>query len=388
MRQSYLQQFWRLTVTSLASLSFLVTAGPALAQTNVTTQPVDPSQWRWFDVEVLIFKHSSTDITEEFPWLPPRPVQNARNDLLTSYYAPNFGSFLYETDPCDYDNALMKGEAIWLCHQPNELDLSYNKTLTMPLARLNRFDAAPVNVVDGFGGEMENSPRPFLLPSTDMELIELRDNLVRRNVGKPLLHQVIRQPVFNRSDSYTFRVFGGANFGNRFAEDGYLLPQSDAESQSAEWSALEQPALSSVTPQEELFSQLEELLQIADQGDLQLTLREQKTPPPPPANRPDIIEKQPLWELEGLLHIYLVANYLHIESDLQLRQPETVRFSAGNLADQAQLAIDGQEQTQPFLRRYDLQQLRRVISHETHYFDHPKFGIVVQIRRTDLSARR
>ncbi|HET8817564.1 MAG TPA: CsiV family protein [Pseudidiomarina sp.] len=385
MGRPYLLQLWRFTATSIASLPFLVIAESAFAQTN---QSVDPSQWRWFDVEVLVFKHLNTDVEEQFPWLPPRPVQNAKNDLLTTYYAPNFGSFLYETDPCDYDNALMKGEAIWLCHQPNELDLSYNSTHQTPLARLNRFNAAPVNIVDGFGGEMEESPRPFLLPSTAMELTELRENLVRRNIGEPLLHQVVRQPVFNRSDSYTFRIFGGTNFGNRFAQDGYLRPQSEPEQQASDWSATGSQPVPRVSPQEDLFAELEELLQMADQGDLQLTLRAQQTPPPPPADRADVIEKQPLWELEGLIHIYLVANYLHIESDLQLREPETVRFSAGSLADQAQLAIDGQEQTQPFLRRYDLQQLRRVISHETHYFDHPKFGIVVQIRRTDLSARR
>lgn len=384
MSRSILQALWLSAVISLVWLAGHVTVTTVAAQTKVTTQPVDPTDWRWFDVEVLVFKHADVTNAEQFPWLPPRPVNNARVDLLTSYYAPDFGSFLYETDPCDFDQALMKGQAIWLCHEPNELDLSHTQPANTPLARLNRFNAAPVNVVDGFGGTMETSPRPFLLPASAMELTELRDNIVRRNVGSPLLHRVVRQPVFSRSDSYTFRLFGGSNYGDQFAEDGYLRPQNEGRESSVRGSERSP----TIAPRSALFEQLEELLQMADRNELQLTLQAQQTPPPPPVNRPDVIEKRPLWELDGLIHVYLVANYLHIESDLQLRQPETVRFSAGELADQAQLAIDGQQQTQPFLRRYDLQQIRRVISHETHYFDHPKFGIVVQIRRTDLSSRR
>ena len=94
-----------------------------------------------------------------------------------------------------------------------------------------------------------------------------------------------------------------------------------------------------------------------------------------------------MWELDGTLHIYLVGNYLHIDSDLELREPQRVQFNQRELAAQIEQALQPQLDSK-FLRSYRLNQLRRVISHETHYFDHPRLGLVVQIRRTELSARR
>lgn len=95
-----------------------------------------------------------------------------------------------------------------------------------------------------------------------------------------------------------------------------------------------------------------------------------------------------VWELDGLLHIYLVGNYLHIDSNFNLREETLAKEATPNMAAQAEHALQGKVTEQEFLRAYKFSQVRRVISHETHYFDHPKMGIVVQIRRTDKSARR
>lgn len=66
----------------------------------------------------------------------------------------------------------------------------------------------------------------------------------------------------------------------------------------------------------------------------------------------------PDWQLEGLIKIY-VRHYLYINADLDISESlstgdyETARFS----------------------------QFKRVISGEVHYFDHPKIGMIIQIRR-------
>ena len=62
--------------------------------------------------------------------------------------------------------------------------------------------------------------------------------------------------------------------------------------------------------------------------------------------------------------------YLHIDSDLDFRAPITLR-------------LPGETDVEPnnFLQSFHFDQLRRVISTQLHYFDHPLFGMVVQIRR-------
>ena len=88
------------------------------------------------------------------------------------------------------------------------------------------------------------------------------------------------------------------------------------------------------------------------------------------------------------MHIFLVGNYLHIDGEFNLREQDKIKRIANDLETQAAYALNGASKQAPYLRSYYFSQLRRVISHETHYFDHPKLGVVVQIRRTDLSAPR
>lgn len=341
----------------------------------------DPAQWRWFDVEVLVFKHTESAtaaVTESFPWLPPAPVKNARHDLLRDYYVPNFWGLLFATEPCDYEQMWATETPQWLCHQPSEIDLFAQEPFYQPDNWLNRFEHAPVTVIDGGGGDMYTATTPLLMPARENQLNEMRSQLERRNVGETLLHVTYRQPVFGQRDGYTIRLFGGKNYGHEYLENGYQRPPEKPDEAIAQ---IEQDQ-----PRSPLFAELEQLLQQAKQGQTSFTMVERETPPPPPIAMDTSANS--VWQLDGLMHVYLVGNYLHINSQLQLREPEQVAFSAGELASQTRLMLADQSTTPMYLRRYDLEQLRRVISHETHYFDHPKFGLVVQIRRTELSARR
>ncbi|WP_404339834.1 CsiV family protein [Pseudoalteromonas mariniglutinosa] len=73
---------------------------------------------------------------------------------------------------------------------------------------------------------------------------------------------------------------------------------------------------------------------------------------------PVITHTTPSWELTGLMKIY-VRHYLYINADFDISKKlangdyEKARFS----------------------------QFKRVISGEIHYFDHPRMGMIVQIRR-------
>lgn len=340
---------------------------------SVTFAQESPADWRWFDVEVLVFKHAAADDAENFPWHPPRQF-TAQHDLLSEFYAPDFTAFLHALDVCPEDTLTRPV----FCAQPDELNpysVWYN-----PARIMSGFEQAPAVVIDGHGGDMYSQTGPFLLAEDTFEFNDFRQQLVRRNVGTPLLHTTYRTPVFNRAENYRMRLFGGRNFGQQFQSNGYQQPPFVPLTSAQDSTEQQVPRL---------FEEIEHLFDAMQQQQLQLSYRDHRTPNPPPLLVPRERDQrpQPVWELDGSLHIYLVGNYLHIDSDLELREPQSVQFNQRELGAQVEQALQPQLNS-TFLRSYRLNQLRRVISHETHYFDHPRLGLVVQIRRTDLSARR
>jgi hypothetical protein len=70
-------------------------------------------------------------------------------------------------------------------------------------------------------------------------------------------------------------------------------------------------------------------------------------------------------ELEGVLKFYQ-GRFLHVELDLLLRQ-----FATGKVAST--------DPNQPKIQIYRIGERRRIRSHDVNYFDHPKFGALVQV---------
>ncbi|OZB04708.1 MAG: hypothetical protein B7X54_07285 [Idiomarina sp. 34-48-12] len=355
--------------TTLLALG-LSSASLAIAQES-------PADWRWFEVEVLAFKQAPTSDAEAFPWHPPRQIE-ARHDPISGYYAPNFFALLNDLPLCPSTDETLTIRPVF-CAQSDEVD-PFGHPWYQPSRILSGFEQAPAQVIDGSGGDMLTSSGPYLMPAETHLFNDFREQLMRRNVGTPLLHVTYRTPVFTRSEGYTVRLFGGRNFGQEFLPSGYEQPPF----------ALIESATADEEQQPQLFEELEALLSRVNQQEIQISYRDHGTPNPPPLipERSRSQRAVPVWELDGTLHIYLVGNYLHIDSDLELRSPQQVQFNQRELAAQVEQALQVNRSTSRFLRSYRLDQLRRVISHETHYFDHPKLGLVVQIRRTDLSARR
>lgn len=346
-----------------------------MVSASAIAEPPSGADLRWFEVEVLVIKHRQNDgPMEHFEWLAPGRSKASARDFLTSYYAPNFWAFLHQLPECPTDNwqTIFTESKQLPCSSWDELNLPDGKDWYEPQRILASFANTPV-VIDGSGGDMATTVEPFLMPASSHQLTDLRRQLIRRNVATPMLHLSYRQPVFNRSDDFQVRLFGGKNFADEFLTSGYQRP----------------PRYVAEVMETEVDSDdpLQQLLTLQQQGELTFRVQQADTPPPPPTVDVRQLAELPVWELDGSLHIYLVGNYLHIDSKLELREPQPVVFSSVSLAEQAQAALQ-QGDSSLFLRRFELDQLRRVISHETHYFDHPKFALVVQIRRTELSARR
>jgi hypothetical protein len=76
-------------------------------------------------------------------------------------------------------------------------------------------------------------------------------------------------------------------------------------------------------------------------------------------------------ELDGVIKFY-VSRFLHLEVDLLFRGENTTNLTS-TANPSVTVAAPGNEQL------YEISETRRVKSKEIHYFDHPKFGLVVRI---------
>ncbi|MDN7138494.1 hypothetical protein J6J34_09760 [Pseudidiomarina sp. 1ASP75-14] len=336
--------------------------------------------WRWFEIEVLVFKHSASEaVAESFAWTGPATPAASQFDPLPRYFAPDIRAALMDLPACNLPTVIptLSQDSIW-CRRPWEANPWLPMNWPAPQQALAQLAQLPAQVIDGPGGPVQQATGPYLAPAQQLELNEMRQQIIRRGVGEPLLHMSWYQPVFSLQQDYRVRLFGGKNYGATFAPSGYPYASEQDEFTQAE--AAQESA------QQSLTERLQQLLQLQQEGGLQFTARATDQPlPKQRVERPE--QPEPVWELDGTVHVYLVGNYLHIDSDLELREPHLVRWQPAALDEQAEQMVQD-EGTSQFLRSFKLDQLRRVISHETHYFDHPKLGLVVQIRRTDLSARR
>lgn len=357
----------------LKSVLGLATALTVLVSFEAAAQP-DKDYWRWFEVEVLIFKQNAADQSgESFPLtIHPIAVDGSR-DLLTPYHSQQNRSLRdalpacvplsenqWQIDiACQYDN-----EDQWVPIPGNPFAPEH------PLSEL----ASTEVVIDGPGGDIETASQPFLMPEDVLELSPIRTELERNGQADPLLHLAWRQPVFTRNTGKKYRLFGGKNYSNDFFYSGFPKEQR----------SLGTP-LSSASQQQRMDN-IQSLLNAIDSGAEPFSGLNQKAlvrPPLVAAGYPELA-----WQFDGLMHIFLVGNYLHIDGEFNLRETDRIERTANDMEAQAFLALNQASEHIPYLRSYYFSQLRRVISHETHYFDHPKLGVVVQIRRTDLSAPR
>jgi hypothetical protein len=270
------------------------------------------------------------------------------------------------------------------------------------------------------GIEWQKKRSAFLLPASSMQMSDLYDKIKRQRDITPILHINWRQEVkFGRENGQTFRLFAGENFADQFdanglhfvddtdtlfdslnqATDDIYIPEQvlallNAEQQLAVLAGNNVKGSETIT--EDLFARIATAL--ADDTPINFNQIESQTEQA--ANIDPAILKE-LWKLDGGINVYLRnvgrVPYLHIDSNLEFRhtifdpqKASQVRGLSTNFSDQGaltQTAIVG-NQIQPsdslqpnFLQSVNFNQLRRVISKQVHYFDHPLFGMVVRINR-------
>lgn len=254
-------------------------------------------------------------------------------------------------------------------HLPiNGLCVTANEKSYWPLAENQQpreFVAdVPVNI-DGVAFPYADSA--YLLPQTELKLKKLYKDIRRKPGLTPLLHAGWRQQVlFGRNKAPYHRLYAGHNFAKNFATNGQLL--------------IEQPE-----SKQEVAKPTTANLELVDRIDLALTQTNIDVVTeafPDNKNLIAIQQTEALWEIDGLFKVYLQyinrVPYLHIDSSLDYRQAVHTEADPSPTSDDQSGMVKNHDIS---LQSFEFKQLRRVISKQLHYFDHPFFGMVVQIRR-------
>jgi hypothetical protein len=113
----------------------------------------------------------------------------------------------------------------------------------------------------------------------------------------------------------------------------------------------------------------------------------------------DVAFRTPIWEIDGTIKVFLKyinrVPYLHVDSEMYYRQPVPLHYfsnefgnefgnedaSTNNVSNEKDSAATHSEGQAYKLVSVPLIEQRRIISTQLHYFDHPLFGFVVQVRR-------
>ncbi len=352
---------------------------------------------KWFEIEVLVFDRLNN---KTIPMTTEQPVSKALperlQDILQPHLSPNLSSyrtalsvceqpwqqqpeapddgFIDNTTKLDYQHPLIEiygPLASWILSPLDDIkhnDLSpdwqqYTECRTTAVEQSNAADsrvtkapsATPQKVASAYERHVD---APYILPENNNNFNDVFDKLKRSYGYRPLLHASWRQRVlFGRNQAIATRLYAGKHF-----------QQQDTDS-----------AITNAT------SSLEPIQQTPTQIDLVSLIRESLDKPVPnidilrdnhtETNALEENQWQPEWQIDGWLKVYLQnvgrTPYLHIESELDYAVKEQ-QITAPNTDS----GVTPEKYT-----LYPFKQLRRVISKQVHYFDHPMFGLVVQIRR-------
>ncbi len=291
----------------------------------------------------------------------------------------------------------------------NYIDAQFIQSIKPQEAGVHYIESIPNNL---YGLQRYDIKGPYLLSKTELKLRKLAKDLGRKRGINNLLHLGWRQHIkFGRSKAKSFRLFAGKNYSKEFDYQGFpLAPETLNNVQESELGNIQnnlpqyaiQLANQSTKP-DDLVAQIRDALNEIDKTQLSGIRAEiNQAEELPLLTLPEIPSKntpEQVWELDGLFKIYLQnigrVPYLHIDSQLNYRQPmilENYRLpdallpaniEANNVITDVESTTGGTTTNHPayFLKPYPFKQLRRVISRQIHYFDHPMFGMVVQVRR-------
>lgn len=356
---------------SVAGLGFCA-AMSAQAQTSLSLTNSDP----WFEIELIAFERGSLSSTlEKFDeGVTAIPVHRSL-DLLKPLYQPDIRALQSALPACqDQSESLLAAEDRFSGIEPqpwfDEIQLAEQQLqqysgvfpaqplLQWPLScRRNQPQVVTVkspqllatdddNQVDGPSllpvipqptAPLQHQITPYLLDETTFQLKDLAWQLGHRAGHKLLLHTAWRQSLGVKRRSTSLRFFAGQRFSPKFDYQGQLKTEQNnlVETQPELQAAIEQT-----------YQQLLQSQQLSHDKQIKAV-----------HGLP-----QQVWQLDGIIQPYN-ERMLFADTEFNLRQLTT---DSNNIER---------------LNTFYVKDSVRLLLGEIHYLDHPRFGLILQIRR-------
>ena len=345
---------------------------------------------------------------EAKPWLNAE-VTTALNVVAPSNVELNSG---VSTSESKSRSSALQPVIVWKVNQPD-----------------NRLPAPASLPIIIEGHDWPAASKAHLLTSNQQALSSISRQIRSNRELERLFHATWRQPVrFGKNKAFNVRLYGGQNYAQQFDMNGDMREQKLANSSDNEQnnsatefgydstaalsdydsnytSGADKNSLSDVSTAFEadkptahgtdqfiavsdIFADLNRRLsnpQAIEYG----AFKALDTPMIVEQGEDDTTDaslRTPIWEIDGTIKVFLKyinrVPYLHVDGEMFYRQPVPMSYfsseddSSGNAAKPRQATSTAYK-----LVSVPLAEQRRVISTQLHYFDHPLFGFVVQIRR-------
>lgn len=320
---------------------------------------------RWFEVEMIIFQRQpDAALLESFETSAQPELPNRFFDILKPYYQTDIQPLLRQLELCPAHN------------NPIAADTFFEDPATQLLQFMPRFHYSQTDSVCIFepqpalwqqplfaspqwidslpmperlalrpSGWQQHQAAPYLLAREALQLADIANQLQRQPDLELLLHTGFRQAPVTERRSIPSRWYAGRNFQTDHKQSTATPLMSDPLKPGQ--ISLRQP---------DLLQRIEQRLQQVQQDGISSLGSTQQADGQLPEQQS---ETEPLWQLDGFFRLHL-DHYLFVNTDFLLREP-----SAG----------------QGLPNQHRIRFSRRVISGEMHYIDHPRLGIILQIRR-------
>ncbi len=367
---------FRVIGLSVVSLGFC-TAISAQAQTSLSQANSDP----WFEIELIAFERGTLSSTlEKFEQRVTAIPVHRSLDLLKPLYQPDIRALQSAWPSCqDKTDSLLAAEDRLSGIEPqpwfDEIQLAEQQLqqytgvfpaeplLQWPLScRRNQPQIVAVkspqliatdedSQVDGPSllpvipqptvlqpnVPQQHQITPYLLDETTFQLKDLAWQLGHRAGHKLLLHTAWRQSLGVKRRSTSLRFFAGQRYSPKFDYQGLLKTEQNDMLAAA-------PNLQAAI--EQTYQQLQQAQQLSRDEQAQAV-----------HGLP-----QQVWQLDGIIHPYN-ERMLFADTEFNLRQ----------------LVTDANNNER--LNTFYVKDSVRLLLGEIHYLDHPRFGLILQIRR-------
>lgn len=290
-----------------------------------TTQAVAQDE-RWFEVEVYLFERDASHSLERSP---------EQVTLVNTAKAVDLISPLFSTD--------ITGASLGLegCSSHDWATNADKCNEQLGSTQVNHISQIPVNIAASTAQYGVPGGAPILLSSEQNQFGKIISKISREPGNKSLLHMTWQQSMQPRHKAKAVRLFSGQDFSDRFEMNGQTIQTYPSDLSIPQFDFL-------------------------DAGFNAKT-------------------HQAVWEIDGTINIYL-DHFLYVETTLNLREEgiKAIDISSDYLNE----TVEKGGKVTPFLYAFPLTQNRRVRSDEIHYFDHPKMGMILQIRKMEQPKDR